>query len=1612
MGAKILLQLAKDVISVKQTAAKKILPVLLLSIFFSIKILAQCPSAPTVTSPVNYCMNTTAVPLTATGSSLSWGGAQGTVGGNSALTSAVYIDASVSNNKKTNFTTTSANLTINSIDYYIPAYQSVSGLVIAIYNNSGTVIATSSTNTTQSAGASAVKITCTFNYVIAAAGNYSVGASAGSGNIGYDNPAFPITESSGTINITGVSGGSYRCFNNISFGSVSATAPTPLTTTAGSTNYYVTQTANGCASSPATITVVITATGGSAPTVTSPLSLCKNTTASALTASGSNLSWGGATGTVGGTSVLSTAIYVDNSSNNLKTNFTTTGSTIINTVDYYIPPYQSVNNLVLAIFNSSGTIIATSSTSTNQSAVASALKITNTFNYTISTPGNYSIGVSSGSGNIGYDNPSFPITEPSGTINITGVSNSGYRCFNNVAFTLNSNPVAPVPSTATTGTTSYYVTQTVSGCTSPSATINVVITATGGSAPTVTTPVQYCLNTTAAQLTATGTNLLWSGGTAGGTGSVGGTTALSSAVYIDNTSGNNRKTNFTVTTGNITINSIDYYIPANQAVNGLVLCLYNNSGTVIATSATNTTQTAGATDVKITNTFNYTITTAGNYSIGASAGTGNIGYDNPSFPITEVTGTVNITGVSSPGNRCFNNIVFKINSTSTAPTPSTSSTGATNYTITQTVNGCTSPAAHIVVNVSNGGSATIAYSSASFCKTVSGSQAVTRTGTGGGTYSSASGLTIDATTGAITPSTSTPASYTVTYTMSVGCTTTATTTVTIIASPNATINYTSNPFCSGPGTATATITGTTGGTFSSTAGLSINAANGDIDLAASTAGAYTVTYTIAASGGCSQVQTTASVSITIPGAWYGSADNDWGNSSNWGCSLVPVSSSNVTIPAGLINYPVISATAAVNNISIASGASLTLSNATLQIAGTVSNSGIFNAGNGNIEMIGSAAQTIPANTFQDNAVRNLIISNTSTGVTLGGQVDVYNNLTFTGSSIIRTNDVLTLRSTSAATASIGNTANDNIVGKVTVERYINARKAWRLLSIPTNTTQTIKGTWQESAANTSSNPVRGYGIQITSNLASWSAAGFDLSSPGGPSMKTYAPATNLWNGISSTNSGTIKTASGYMTFIRGDRTCNAFNSVPTETILRTTGSLYTGTQPVINIGPNLFAVIGNPYASMVDMRSITKSSGMKDFFYVWDPNLGGSSGYGAFQTFSKSGSNYVVTPGMGSYGPGGSVNNYLESGQAFMIQARAGGGTVTFTESSKYLNPSSRVAQNDSTPQTPQLRIGLSGVNADNSNYMIDGLHVDYDEIYSNAVDDDDALKSTNTSENLSIKNDNSLLIIERRHSIADNDTIQLNLTNEKVMQYKFEISADNFNAQGLAGFLEDNYLNTSTPLNLAGTTTATFNIVNIPGSYAPGRFKIVFNKLNPVPVTFTSIKAYEQNSRVNIEWKADNEINISNYITEHSKNGTQFSDLSITNARANNTGTATYNTIDAAPFDGYNFYRVKSVGIDGKFAYTNIVKVQIEKKKQGITPASGLITDKLIDLKFNNMPAGNYTVNLFNGQGQKVFTRNIQYSGGSRTESINIDKSLVHGVYQLQVVTMTNETLIYKLVY
>ena len=195
----------------------------------------------------------------------------------------------------------------------------------------------------------------------------------------------------------------------------------------------------------------------------------------------------------------------------------------------------------------------------------------------------------------------------------------------------------------------------------------------------------------------------------------------------------------------------------------------------------------------------------------------------------------------------------------TASSYSASAAGSYAVVITS-ASGCaaTSPATAITVTPAT--SAAFSYPAAGYCLS-SPTSTPSITGTAGGTFASTTGLALNATTGAISPATSTPGTYTVTYSVGGSCPSSSMATVTISAPASAAFSYGGANLCAS-GTATPTLdTGASAGTFSSTAGLVLNASTGAIDLVASTLGTYTITNTVSSAGACGGTSSTATVTL-------------------------------------------------------------------------------------------------------------------------------------------------------------------------------------------------------------------------------------------------------------------------------------------------------------------------------------------------------------------------------------------------------------------------------------------------------------------------------------------------------------------------------------------------------------------------------------------------------------------------------------------------------------------------------------------------------------------------------------------------------------------------------
>jgi gliding motility-associated-like protein len=531
-------------------------------------VINNAPASPVVTTPLNLCQGASASALTAAGVNLLWYTVPvGGVGSASAPIPTTAVAGSIS--YYVSQTTGGCESPRTQITVQVSAPPVISGVAVSTPSSCGlsdgsiSGLTASGNGTLTYTWTNAISVvvgtsTSTANLNNLQAGTYTLtvtdvsGCSSTATPVQITNNAAPSAPiSSSPINYcqgataTQLSAtGTALLWYTIPVGGVGvSTAPTPSTSVAGIVSYYVSQTVAGCESPYTQVDVIVNATPA-APTVTSPVIYCQGAASVALTAIGSGLLWytvpvggvGSATAPTPSTAIAgSTNYYVSQTVSGCES------ATALITVQVNAAP----------VINNSPTVIPSNCGATDGSITGYSISGNGTLTYTwtnaalvvISTSnttsdllnqaaGTYTLNVSDASGcsvtasAVQITNISAPaaptITTPifycigATTTQLTAIGTSL------LWYTLPVGGVgsstAPTPSAAVAGTVSYYVSQTVAGCESTLAQIDVTVTPPPA-APFVVSPINLCQNQVATALSPSGANFLWYSVPVGGTGS-------------------------------------------------------------------------------------------------------------------------------------------------------------------------------------------------------------------------------------------------------------------------------------------------------------------------------------------------------------------------------------------------------------------------------------------------------------------------------------------------------------------------------------------------------------------------------------------------------------------------------------------------------------------------------------------------------------------------------------------------------------------------------------------------------------------------------------------------------------------------------------------------------------------------------------------------------------------------------------------------------------------------------------------------------------------------------------------------------------------------------------
>ena len=185
----------------------------------------------------------------------------------------------------------------------------------------------------------------------------------------------------------------------------------------------------------------------------------------------------------------------------------------------------------------------------------------------------------------------------------------------------------------------------------------------------------------------------------------------------------------------------------------------------------------------------------------------------------------------------------------------------------------------------------------------------------------------------------------------------------------------------------------------------------------------------------------------------------------------------------------------------------------------------------------------------------------------------------------------------------------------------------------------------------------------------------------------------------------------------------------------------------------------------------------------------------------------------------------------------------------------------------------------------------------------------------------------------------------------------------------------------------------------------ITLLNLFPLPVILTELKAYLSGNQITLKWEVATEHNLLRYEIERSPDGYSFTKIDEVIAR-NSSAASEYTYTDVHPINGNNYYRLRTIDIDGVNKHSSIVKVKVGSTMQELNIFPNPVSGHSVNIQMQNMAVGAYSIKLFNLYGQVIFSKVFTHPGATATEIIYFPETVSNGLYQLEIGNSTTRKI------
>ncbi|HAO46087.1 MAG TPA: T9SS type A sorting domain-containing protein [Ferruginibacter sp.] len=168
-----------------------------------------------------------------------------------------------------------------------------------------------------------------------------------------------------------------------------------------------------------------------------------------------------------------------------------------------------------------------------------------------------------------------------------------------------------------------------------------------------------------------------------------------------------------------------------------------------------------------------------------------------------------------------------------------------------------------------------------------------------------------------------------------------------------------------------------------------------------------------------------------------------------------------------------------------------------------------------------------------------------------------------------------------------------------------------------------------------------------------------------------------------------------------------------------------------------------------------------------------------------------------------------------------------------------------------------------------------------------------------------------------------------------------------------------------------------------------------PLPITLLSFTGTLKGNNVLLEWTTSSEINSKEFQLERSSDGVTYRRIGTIAAAGTSSVNKNYKYLDVEATE-LNYYRLKSVDIDGYSKLSDVVIVKNNGLSQAVYPAVNPFSD-YIGVRFAKMPKGQVTVRVMDMSGKLVSTTKV-YNPLSSVIRVENTSALSQGLYMVQV--------------